>query len=123
MNPSWSRLNPTLRGLLLIALVAGLVVVLNGYTALSVASILLRVAFFLAVAFFIYLVWRERRGEIATWGRRAYLAFYGGALLIAADFGTFFWRTPAGLNALCFVLVLAFSAFSIVRIWIDQHRY
>ncbi len=56
---------PTLRGFLIIGLIALVVVVLNLYTAVIAIGMLLRIAFFLAIAFFIYLVWRERRGEIA----------------------------------------------------------
>ena len=55
---------PTLRGFLIIALIALVVVGLNQYAALTAIAMLLRIAFFLAVAFFIYLMWRERRGEI-----------------------------------------------------------
>src|SRR5439155_15738646 len=55
---------PTLRGFLIIALVALVVVVLNLYTALIAIGMLLRIAFFLAIAFFVYLFWRERREEI-----------------------------------------------------------
>ena len=46
---------PTLRGFLIIGLIALVVVVLNQYTALLAIAMLLRIAFFLAVAFFVYL--------------------------------------------------------------------
>ena len=58
-------MNPTLRGFLIIALVAGVIVVLQLYQTLVALSILARIAFLLAVAFFVYLVWRERREEIS----------------------------------------------------------
>ena len=124
MNRYWQKMNPTLRGLLLIALVVVLIMVLNLYVALATVGLLVRLAFFLAIAFFIYLLWRERREEINAWSPRSRVAFYGGALLIVADLGAFFWRRPAGgLQALAFVLVLALSAFSMWRAWRDEHTY
>src|SRR5207248_4330803 len=46
---------PTLRGFLIIGLIALVVVVLNLYTAVIAIGMLLRIAFFLAITFFIYL--------------------------------------------------------------------
>ena len=83
---------PTLRGFLIIALVALVVVVLNLYTALIAIGMLLRIAFFLAIAFFVYLFWRERREEIGTWSTRERVVFYGSALLIVAVIGLYFWH-------------------------------
>ena len=80
-------------------------------------------AFFLAIAFFVYLMWRERRGEIATWPRRAYVAFYGGAILAVASLGVYFWQGASGLDAAAFLVILALSAFAMWRVWRDQHRY
>ena len=118
------RLNPTLRGFLIIALIALLIVVFNLETTLLTVQALLGIAFFLAIAFFIYLVWRERREEISTWSRRARFAFYGGALLIVADIGAFFVRRPSGgIQALAFLLVLVLCGFSMWRVWRDEHTY
>ena len=57
------RLNGTVRGLLILAAVAGVIVVLQLWTTLAVLVLLARIAFFLAIAFFVYLMWRERREE------------------------------------------------------------
>jgi small-conductance mechanosensitive channel len=83
---------PTLRGFLIIALIALVVVLLNLYAAVIAIGMLLQIAFFLAIAFFIYLVWRERRDEIQTWSTRERVVFYGSALLIVAALGLYFWR-------------------------------
>ena len=53
-----ANMNPTVRGFLVIALIALVIVVLELYQTLVALSILMRVAFFLAIAFFVYLVWR-----------------------------------------------------------------
>ncbi len=76
----FSRMNPTLRGFLIVALIALVVVVLNLYVALASLFLIAQIAFFLAIAFFVYLLWRERREDIETWPTRAKFAFYGGAL-------------------------------------------
>jgi hypothetical protein len=117
------NMNPTLRGFLLIGLVALIVVVLKLEETLVALSILLQIAFLLAIAFFVYLVWRERRAEIGEWPVRARTVFYGAALLIVADIGAYWYDRPGGPNALAFLLVLGFCAFAMWRIWRDQHTY
>ena len=124
MSRFWNRLNPTLRGFIILALIALAVVVLNLYTALVTASLLLQVAFFLAIAFFVFLLWRERREEIGAWPARSRVCFYGGALLIVADVGAFFYGgVPGGVGALGFVGTLVLSAFAMWRVWRDEHSY
>jgi len=123
----WSDMNPTVRGFAIIALVALIVVVLQLYQTLIALGILLRVAFFLAIAFVIYLLWRDRmRHEIEAWSRRARVVFYGAAALILVDLGVFFWpddESTAGLDALAFLLVLGLAGFAMWRVWRDEHTY
>jgi hypothetical protein len=114
---------PTLRGFLIIALIALTVVVLNLYTAVFAIGMLLRIAFFLAIAFFIYLVWRERRGEIGTWSTREQVVFYGSALLIVAVIGLYFWHGWPGYEQLGFLGVLAGAGYAMFRIWRQRHSY
>jgi small-conductance mechanosensitive channel len=114
---------PTLRGFLIIALIALTVVVLNLYTAVFAIGMLLRIAFFLAIAFFIYLVWRERRGEIGTWSKREQVVFYGSALLIVAVIGLYFWHGWPGYEQLGFLGVLAGAGYAMFRIWRQRHSY
>jgi CDP-diglyceride synthetase len=116
-------LNPTLRGFLLIALVALIVVVLQLQQTLVAISLLVQIAFLLAIAFFVYLVWRERRGEIGEWPVRARTVFYGAAVVIVADIGAYWYDRPGGPDALAFFVVLGVCAFSMWRIWRDQHTY
>jgi TRAP-type C4-dicarboxylate transport system permease large subunit len=119
----WLADRPTLRGFLIIALIALVVVVLNLYTALTAIGMLLSIAFFLAIAFFIYLVWRERRDEIASWSARERIVFYGSALLIIAALGLYFWHGWSGYEELGFIAVLACSGFAMWRVWRDRHSY
>ena len=55
-----SRINPTLRGFLIIALIAAAIVALQLESTLTALFILARIAFLLAIAFFVYLVWRDQ---------------------------------------------------------------
>jgi prepilin signal peptidase PulO-like enzyme (type II secretory pathway) len=114
---------PTLRGFLIIALIALTVVVLNLYTAVIAIGMLLRIAFFLAVAFFIYLLWRDRRDEIETWSVRERVVFYGSALLIVAVIGLYFWHGWPGYEQLGFIGVVACAGFAMFRVWRDRHSY
>jgi small-conductance mechanosensitive channel len=119
----WSDMNPTLRGFLIIALIAVTIVVLNLYTALASLYLIARIAFLLAIAFFLYLVWRERRDEIATWPRYARLALYGGALLIVADVAAFSLVGASGMAAVAFLLVIGICGFAMFRVWREQRTY
>jgi len=121
------NINPTVRGLLIVALIALAVMVLNLYATLAVVSGLLRIAFFLAIAFFIFMLWRERRGEIELWSQRSRWVFYGAAALILIDLGAFFspFRKVSlhGFAAFSFVAVLLICGFSMWRVWRDEHTY
>lgn len=123
MRRFFADMNPTLRGFLIISGIVLVVIVLNQQTTLLSLVYLTRIAFFLAVAFFVYLLWRERRGDISTWPGRAQFAFYGGALLIIVSIGAFILNRPSGQEALVFFLILGLSGFAMFRAWRDQHLY
>lgn len=123
MRRFFADMNPTLRGFLIIAGIVGIVIVLNQQTTLLSLVYLTRIAFFLAIAFFVYLLWRERRGDISTWPGRAQFAFYGGAVLILVSIGAFIVYGASGRSALAFFVILGLCGFSIYRVWRDQHTY
>ncbi len=126
MSRLWDRIPPLLRAFLVVALIALVVVVLQLYQTLIALSLVLRIVFFLAIAFVLYLLWRDRvRGDVETWSTRAKAVFYGGAALIVVDLAAFFWpgRSTVGPDALAFVLVLAIAGFSMWRAWRDEHSY
>jgi hypothetical protein len=123
MSGFFSRMNPTLRGLLVIALIAVVIVVLQLQATLAALLILARIAFLLAIAVFIYLLWRERRAEIGAWPTRARVVFYGAALLAVADLAVNWYGGAHGLQILAFLGVLAACFFAMWRVWHDQHHY
>lgn len=116
-------LNPTVRGLAIVALVAAVIVVLSLESVLSTVSGLLRIVFFLAIAFFLFLVWRDRRGDIEGWSDRSRNVFYGAIVLAVVDVGAFIGLSPSGPDALAFFLVLAACAYAGVRVWRQEHTY
>ena len=115
--------HPTVRGFVIIAAIALVIVGLSLQPTLAALFILARIAFFLAIAFFIYLVWRERRGDIAVWPRRAYVAFYGAAVVMVVAVGYYILHGASGLDAAAFLVILGLCGFSMWRVWRDQHRY
>jgi len=123
MRRFFADLNPMLRGFLVIAAIALVIVLLKLQLTLFALFLIARIAFMLAIAFFVFLMWRERREEISEWGTRPRVVFYGAALLIVVDVGAYSIRGAFGLDALAFVLVLAFSALAMWRVWRDQHTY
>ena len=127
MRRFFSDMNPTLRGFLVIALIALVVVVFQLYQTLAIVSGLLRIVFFLAIAYFIYLWWRNHRSDMETWSQRSRMVFYAAAILIVLDLATYFspFRTGPlrGFGALSFLLVIVICAFSMWRVWRDEHTY
>jgi small-conductance mechanosensitive channel len=123
MRGFFSRMNPTLRGFLILALIALIVVVLQLENTLIALTIIARIAFILAIAFFVFLVWRERREEISLWPRRATIAFYGAAILAVVDLAAYWYGGAHGLQLLAFLAVLALCGLAMFRIWRDQHHY
>ena len=123
MGRFFSGINPFARGLLLLALIALVVVVLQLEATLTVVSALLSIVFILAIVFFVYLVWRENRAEIASWSTRARIAFYGAALVIVVDLGVRWAYGSPGYQLLAFVAVIVICAVAMWRVWKDQHTY
>jgi hypothetical protein len=120
-----SRINPTVRGFAIILLIAVGIWLLQLQTALFSLLLLARIAFFLAIAFFLFLLWRERRGEIAMWPGSSRAVFYGAVGLAVVNIGAAILAPyPRGsLEMLVFIFVLAACGYSLWRIWRREHTY
>jgi len=117
-------MNPTLRGFVVIALIALTVWLLSLQAALISLYLLVQIAFFIAIAVVLYFLWRDRvREDASMWPRRAQVTFYGAVALVVVSLGVFFVQRPSGLDALAFLLVLAACGFAGWRVWRDQHTY
>jgi len=124
MRRAIANMNPFVRGLAIVALVALVIVVLQLQTTLTALFLIARIAFFIAMAVFVYLLWRERRSEIGEWSTRARSTFYGAALLLVVDIGWFvLGGGHSGLDALAFFLALGAGGFAMWRVWRDEHTY
>lgn len=123
MRRFFSELNPLVRGLGIVALIAGIIVVLSLESVLATVGGLLRIAFFLAVAFVLFLVWRERRSDIESWSEHSRRVFYAAIGLAVVDLGAFFGLRPSGPDALAFFLVLGACGYAAYRIWRNEHTY
>jgi small-conductance mechanosensitive channel len=125
------REHPTLRAFAIILAIVCVVVIFQLYATLVVVSALLQIAFFLAIAFALFLFWRERRGDISLWPARAQWALYGGVLVVLANLTLFFGARlfaahPLkinGLTGVAWLLVFPLCAMAIWRTWRDQHNY
>ena len=117
-------MNPTVRGFLVIGLIALIVVILQLERTLTALFILARIAFFLAIAYFIFLTWRERRDAISMWSMRARVVFYGSALLMVVNVAVrFFVPVGNGLSLIAFLAVFGCGGFAMWRVWRDEHTY
>jgi small-conductance mechanosensitive channel len=123
MSRFFSRINPFLRGILILAAIAGVIVVLDLEQTLVALGLLARIAFVLAIAYFIFLTWRERREGISLWPQRARWVFYGAAVVAVADVGLYWYGGAVGYEVLAFVAILALCGIAMWRTWRDQHRY
>jgi hypothetical protein len=117
------KINATVRGFLIIGLIALVVVVLSLEPVLATVGGILRIAFFLAIAFFLFLLWREKRGDIETWSDRSRNVFYAAIVLAVVDIGALIGLGASGLDAFAFFLVLLACVYAAVRVWRDEHRY
>jgi hypothetical protein len=118
-------MNPTLRGFLIIVVVAAAITAAGAEAGLYVVLFVLRILFIIAIGYLVYTLWRRNRAEIATWGRRARAVFYGAAALAIVNLVASFALTypENGLESLAFFVILAACAFAMWRVWRDEHTY
>ena len=120
----FSRMNPTLRGFLILVAIVLVIVVLQLETTLAALVILARIAFLLAIAFFIFLMWRERRSDIAdVAGARPGRLLRGRAARRGRPRRRLVRRRARTRRCLAFIAVLALCGFAMWRTWSDQHTY
>jgi amino acid transporter len=118
------NISPFVRNLAILALISAVIMVLNLETSLVTAAILLRFAFFVAIAFVAYMLWRDfGRREIELWPRRSQWVFYCAVGLFVVDLAWFFVTPLRGLDALAFFLVAGACVYAALRTWREQHRY
>jgi hypothetical protein len=127
MKRFFNELNPTIRGFLIIGAIVAAIVTLQP-VALTFTAVwaLAQILFLIAIGYLIYRWWREHRDEIDLWSGRAKWTFYGAAAVIFAELIVAY--TPIGvtlarLTLLAWLLGLVICAYSMWRIWSDEHTY
>jgi len=121
---AWDRIPPLLRGFGIVAVIAAVVVVLSLEAVVATVGGLLRIAFFLAIAFFLFLLWRERRGDLEAWSEWNRRLFYGAIVLAVVAIGLAIGLgLPESRDVFALVFVLVACAYVVVRVWRLEHRY
>jgi hypothetical protein len=124
MRRLWDSVPPLWRGLGIIAIVAAVVVALSLEPVVATVGGILRIAFFLAIAFFLFLVWRERRGDLEAWSEWNRRIFYAAIIFAVVVIGLAIgYGTREGNDVLALVAALAACVYAIVRVWRLEHRY
>jgi small-conductance mechanosensitive channel len=128
MKSFLARMNPLVRGLALVALIALVVVVLNLGNTVAALFLIAKIAFPLAIAYFLFMIWRERRSDIETWTDRERRVFYaavavGVVAALAYTYASLLGVALAGFTALALVVTLALCGWSAYRAWRDAHTY
>ncbi len=125
LNP---RTNGTLRGWLIIIAIAAAITAAGtaGDIGLGLLFIVLRIAFVVVIAIFLFGLWRRNREQISMWSTRSRAVFYGAAVLAVVNLGVSVLLPSypvGGLEALVFFFVLAACVFAMWRVWRDEHTY
>jgi amino acid transporter len=124
MRGLWDRIPPLARGLGIVAVIALIVVLLQLEAVVDTVGGLLQIAFFLAVAFFLFLLWRERRGDLEAWSDWNRKLFYTAVVLAVIAVGLAIgYGLPESRDAFALVVVIGACAYVIVRVWRIEHRY
>jgi uncharacterized membrane protein len=114
-------MNPFLRNLAILAVVALAIVLLNQETALATASTLLRFAFFIVIGVVAYFFWRDvGRREIETWPSRSSRVFYAAFALLVVDIGWWVVVGIVGRDVLAALVVAAICLYVGVTTWRAQ---
>ena len=124
MRRLWDRIPRLARGVGIVAVVAAIVVVFSLEPVVATVGGILRIAFFLAIALFLFMVWRERRGDLEAWSEWNRKLFYAAIVLAVVTIGLAIgYGMPGTRDAFAFVMVIGACAYVLVRVWRIEHRY
>ena len=118
------NISPFIRNLLILAVIAAAVVILNQEVALSVVGALVRVAFFIAIAVVAYFFWRDfGRREIVDLAGRAAGGHLRGGRAAGGRPGCLVHQPAVGTHrARADRRSLRSAVYAGVRTWLNQRR-
>jgi small-conductance mechanosensitive channel len=124
-------LGPTLRAFAIILAIVAVIVIFQLYATLMVIGMLAQIAFFLAIAYFVFLLWRNKHEEIGLWSKRSRFAFYGAFWIVIANLGVYYGsRIPNlytfhlnGITAVAWILVFPLCAYAAWRVWHYENTF
>jgi peptidoglycan/LPS O-acetylase OafA/YrhL len=120
----WDRIPRLARGFAIVAIIAAIVVVLSLEPVVATIGGILQIAFFLAIALFLFMVWRERRGDLEAWSEWNRKLFYAAVVLAVVAIGLAIgYGLPGTRDAFAFVVVVGVCVYVLVRVWRIEHRY
>jgi hypothetical protein len=120
----WDRIPRLARGFGIVAIIAVIVVVLSLEPVVATVGGILQIAFFLAIALFLFMVWRERRGDLEAWSEWNRKLFYAAVVLAVVAIGLAIgYGLPGTRDAFAFVVVVGACVYVLVRVWRIEHRY
>ena len=124
MRALWDRIPPLARGIGIVAVIAAIVVVLSLEPVVATVGGILQIAFFLAIALFLFMVWRERRGDLEAWSEWNRRLFYAAVALLVITIGLAIgYGLPDSRDAFALVLVIGACVYVLIRVWRIEHRY
>jgi peptidoglycan/LPS O-acetylase OafA/YrhL len=120
----WDRIPRLARGFGIVAIIAAIVVVLSLEPVVATVGGILQIAFFLAIALFLFMVWRERRGDLEAWSEWNRKLFYAAVVLAVVAIGLAIgYGLPGTRDGFAFVVVVGACVYVLVRVWRIEHRY
>ena len=115
------NVNPFLRNLAILAIVAVVIVLLNFEVALATVGVLIRLAFFIVIGVVAYFFWRDiGRREIETWPTRSSRVFYAAVGLFVLDVGWWVVIGVTGRDVLAALVVGAICVYVGFTTWREQ---
>ncbi len=124
MRRLWDRIPRLVRGFGIVAVIAAIVVVLSLEPVVATVGGILQIAFFLAIALFLFMVWRERRGDLEAWSEWNRKLFYAAVVLAVVAIGLAIgYGLPGTRDAFALVVVVGACVYVLVRVWRVERRY
>ena len=118
MRRLWDHIPALARGIGIVAVIALVVVVLQLEAVVDTVGGILQIAFFLAIALFLFLVWRERRGDLEAWSEWKRRLLYAAVVLAVVAIGLAIgYGLPESRDAFALVVVIGACAYVVVRVW------